>query len=322
MFQEDPSILVAWHNIGTKDRGEEIGKLHKKLKEASESEQPEIQKKLAALMQDHQGAVQSFPMLFKQKTGLDWSPPATSEAEKQAGRIELEREKQEGRIALEEAKGENWVEHKDPQFPQVKYIKNRKTGEIKQVSKVTKGMRIETADGTVIQMGGDGDLTKKTIGAIEGKQLAYRESFTRMEAIAKEFKPEYQEVGSRFAAAWTGKKAKLGMSVSKKDKTFLTKYAAYKRKAISNINLYIKEITGAQMSEKAGEKWYQGDDPVTFKAKMDDVLLYSRAAIARYDWYRAKGTLTDPEIRKLIAEDQAISLDDLVDRMRGAKEGG
>jgi hypothetical protein len=154
-----------------------------------------------------------------------------------------------------------------------------------------------------------------------------------MEAIAKEFKPEYQEVGSRLGAAWTSKKAWLGMSdqISKKDKVFLAKYAKYKRKAISNINLYIKEITGAQMSEKEadrlrlaqpdpGEKWYQGDDPITFKAKMDDVLDYSRAAIMRYDWYKAKGTLTDPEIQKMISEDRAISLDSIVERMRANEE--
>jgi hypothetical protein len=188
---------------------------------------------------------------------------------------------------------------------------------------------------TGVPRGGKGGQTKKTTAAIESKQLAYRETVSRLEGIKAKFKPEYQEIGSRLGAAWTSTKAFLGMKdrISKKDKTFLTKYAAYKRRSISNINLYIKEITGAQMSEKEadrlrlaqpdpGEKWYQGDDPITFMGKLEDAVDYSRAAISRYDWYRAKGTLTDKQIEDLVNADQAISLDDLVERMREGREGG
>jgi hypothetical protein len=58
------------------------------------------------------------------------------------------------------------------------------------------------------------------------------------------------------------------------------------------------------------------------KRQIVDAIDYTRAAIARWDWYRAKGTMTDKEIEDLVESDRAISLDDLVDRMRGAKEGG
>jgi len=64
-----------------------------------------------------------------------------------------------------------------------------------------------------------------------------------------------------------------------------------------------------------GEKWYSGDDPITFKAKMDDVLKFTRAAVARYQYYRNKG-LDDAQIKAIINDNSAISLDDLASRMK------
>jgi hypothetical protein len=107
---------------------------------------------------------------------------------------------------------------------------------------------------TGVPRGGKGGMTKKTQGEVEGKQITYREALTRLEGIERDFKPEYQEVGSRLGAKWTSIQAKLGRDVGKKDRTFLIKYAKYKREASENINRYIKEITGAQMSEKEADR--------------------------------------------------------------------
>jgi hypothetical protein len=170
-----------------------------------------------------------------------------------------------------------------------------------------------------------GSMTVKSKGDLESKITATKEQFNRVKAIAAEFKPEYQEIGSRLGAAWTGIKAKLGEGVPKEDAKFLTDFKQYQRKATENINLYIKEITGAQMSEKEadrlrlaqpdpGEKWYTGDDPITFKAKMDDVLKFSRAATARYEYYLSKG-FAPAKIQQMIKNNEAISLDDIANKM-------
>ena len=190
-----------------------------------------------------------------------------------------------------------------------------------------KGLRVTTnPDGTTtIEMGGGDDMTLKTQGAIEEKLLGGQEQFNRMKAISNEFKPEFQEIGFRFQKAWTGIQARLGQDVPEKDKSSLTEFKKYQRKAIDNINLSIKEMTGAQMSEKEadrlrlaqpdpGEKWYQGDDPITFKAKQDDVLKGARAAIARYTYYKNKD-LQDQEIRQLINTNQAVSLESIISGM-------
>lgn len=191
-----------------------------------------------------------------------------------------------------------------------------------------KGMKVYDSEGNLIldTTGGEQGLEKKTKGTIEEKLLGGHEQLSRMLAIKNEFKPEFQEVGTRLSAAWTGTKAFLGMKIPKEDKTLLTEFGKYRRKAIENINLYIKEITGAQMSEKEasrlrlampdpGEHWWQGDDPITFKAKMDDIVNIFRATIARFDYYKNKG-LSDPEIISIIKSDKAISLDDIVKRMQ------
>lgn len=188
-----------------------------------------------------------------------------------------------------------------------------------------KGISLTLPDGTTVQIGGaaGGELTAKTRGALEEKVTSGRELVARIEAITNEFKPEYQEIGTRLGAAWTGIKARLGMDISPEDTKLLSDFKKYQRKSIENINLYIKEMTGAQMSEREakrlrlampdpGESWWQGDDPITFKAKMEDVMVMTRAAVARFEHYRSEG-LSDTEIKSLINTDKAVSLEQFVD---------
>jgi hypothetical protein len=188
------------------------------------------------------------------------------------------------------------------------------------------GMKVYDKEGNlIVDTGGGPPLTKPTQGKIEDKILSGKEQIARMEAIAKEFKPEYQQTGTRLQAAWTGIKAKLGKNVSPEDAKSLTGFKQYQRKSIENINLYIKEFTGAQMSEQEasrlrlaqpdpGEHWWQGDDPITFKGKVDDVIKASRAVVARYEYYRATG-MNDAQIRDLINKNKAIPLEALMANM-------
>jgi hypothetical protein len=189
------------------------------------------------------------------------------------------------------------------------------------------GMKVYDSQGNLIVDTGGGEpaMEKKTKGAIEEKLLDGREQLARMKTIQAEYKPEYQEIGSRLSNAWTGIKAKMGKDIPKDDARKLTEWKKFQRKSIENINLYIKELTGAQMSEKEadrlrlaqpdpGENWWQGDDPITFKAKMDDIIKSARAAVARFEYYKAKG-LSDQEIKGLVSSDQAISLEMLMANM-------
>lgn len=188
------------------------------------------------------------------------------------------------------------------------------------------GMKVYDKEGNlIVDTGGGPPITKPTQNKLEDKILSGKEQIARMEAIAKEFKPEYQQIGTRLQAAWTGVKAKLGKNVSQEDAKSLTGFKQYQRKAIENINLYIKELTGAQMSEQEanrlrlaqpdpGEHWWQGDDPITFKGKVDDVIKASRASVARHAYYRASG-MNDAQIRDMINKNKAIPLEALMANM-------
>lgn len=193
-----------------------------------------------------------------------------------------------------------------------------------------KGMKIYDRDGNLlVDMSGGGttgEMTPKTKGTIEEKLLGGKEQLARMQSISSEFKPEYQEIGFRLQNTWTSIKAKFGQNVSSEDSQKLIEFKKFQRKAIENINLYIKELTGAQMSEKEagrlrlaqpdpGESWWQGDDPITFKSDMDDILKATRAAVARYEYYRTKG-LSDTQIKSIVKDNTAIPLKTLMEKMK------
>jgi hypothetical protein len=68
---------------------------------------------------------------------------------------------------------------------------------------------------------------------------------------------------------------KAGIPLSKDNRDKLEAYSTFQNDAFDNMNRYIKEITGAQMSESEADRLRkampdpQRDSPVEFKAKLD-----------------------------------------------------
>jgi len=177
---------------------------------------------------------------------------------------------------------------------------------------VPSGMKIESdgKGGFTLVTGdmavGGASMTKPTRTDIEKKLIAANEGLVRLQGIRARFKPEYQEIPTRFGVAWTGLKARFGnRDVPQNERKLLTDFSAYKRDAIANINLYIKEITGAQMSEAEadrlrlavpdpGEGIFGGDDPISFKSNMDSLFRDLEKSQARFRYYLENG-ITDVE---------------------------
>jgi hypothetical protein len=184
------------------------------------------------------------------------------------------------------------------------YANNLATNEPKHLSAPSKNMVIES-DGkggfTFSQgTGAGGGFTRGTQGAVEKKENDALAGLSRLKQIENAFDPRYLKLGTRWSSLLSAGKEKLGMNVSVADKKQLREYSAFKRKAISNLNQYIKEITGAQMSEKEAERlmkgmpnpgqgMFDGDSPTEFKAKMDDVMSELRMAAARLNYVRKHG---------------------------------
>ena len=188
--------------------------------------------------------------------------------------------------------------------------------------KPTSGMEITTADGTTIRTGvrgTPGGMQKPTAAKVEEKQLAANEGLSRISNIVKSFKPEFQEIPTKLGVAWSSLKSKMGANIPPEEKAKLQEFAAFKQDSLENINLYIKEITGAQMSEKEadrirraqpdpGDGIFGGDDPVSFKSKLVNQYKKLRMAAIRQGFYLKQG-LGDAALKQLIKNDDVVSLE-------------
>ncbi len=172
-----------------------------------------------------------------------------------------------------------------------------------------KGWEIEVdKDGNVSisQGGAPSQWGKKGRGNVEEKLFNAREGLARIQTIEDSYRPEFQQIGTRFQAAWAAGKEFLGFELDPEDKALVADYAVYKRNAIENINRYIKEITGAQMSEAEatrlrkgvpdpGDSWYTGDSPTEFNSKLKSQARQLRGAAARYQYALKNGWDMNPE---------------------------
>lgn len=135
---------------------------------------------------------------------------------------------------------------------------------------------------------------------IDEKILNTIEQSSRLADIEKQFRPEFQTVGGglkALGAKWWEKFRGQG-SLDPSTQKYMKEFAAFRQAAISNINSYIKEMTGAQMSEAEakrlrqgtpdpGEDPFSGDSPSEFQAKLADKHRMMRLAMARYNYLRS-----------------------------------
>ena len=173
------------------------------------------------------------------------------------------------------------------------------------LQKPGQGMEIEsTPDGgfTFRQGSGvGGGMQRSTKTALEKKIIGADDQLAVLDKMINDFDSEYLKKPKRLemaynnlAEAWDFK------SLSPEQKQELADYSDYGRNAIEAINMYIKEITGAQMSEKEanrlrlampdfGENWFKGDGPTKFEAKLKGAHEKIKMARARYSYSLKKG---------------------------------
>lgn len=181
--------------------------------------------------------------------------------------------------------------------------------------KPSKGLEITTKDGTTIRTGvltnQPGGLTKPVKTQVQKDMLKAGAGVERLTAIEQSFDPKYLELGTRWGAMATKWKEKAGFKPSPKEKKELENYSEFRRKSISNLNQYIREITGAQMSEgeaarlvkgmpNPGMGLFDGDSHSEFRAKMDGVVSELKRASARYHYVNKYGMeISDVPLEKM-----------------------
>lgn len=146
-------------------------------------------------------------------------------------------------------------------------------------------------------------MQKPAVNALQEKQINTIEAYSRLRSIEQSFRPEFQEIESRIGFKWNelmDSFSSTRKSLTPEQRGQLANFAAYRADALNNLNQYIKEITGAAMTNAEAERImrampnpgdgvFNGDSPTVFKAKLDAALRNSKLAIARYHYLSANG---------------------------------
>lgn len=143
--------------------------------------------------------------------------------------------------------------------------------------------------------GSDQSLQKKTLGDIEAKVVQAREGIARLGQIQSGFQRDYQTFGTRWGAMYDAFMEKSGFELTPENQQELAAFTDWRRNAVENINLHIKDITGAQMSAAEvprlkdqmpdpGTGLLDGDSPTEFQANLDSTMRSLRRAAARYTY--------------------------------------
>jgi hypothetical protein len=110
----------------------------------------------------------------------------------------------------------------------------------------------------------------------------------RLTSIGKKFKPLYQTYLGKIGAGAGDFASKIGLlkATPEKFQEYVTKFKAFQQDVNANVNLYIKEITGAQMSEAEAGRLMKAmanlqDSPQAFESKFNNSAAQLDAAIKR-----------------------------------------
>jgi hypothetical protein len=174
----------------------------------------------------------------------------------------------------------------------------------------TGSISFTTAAGDTIEIGGDGgstgpggnaQLNKTASNIVQTKAINAAEMGACTKQIMADFKPEYQTIGERLkqkGMTWAAAlDPKLLSSDQQRD---IIGFAQFKTTAIGNLNRILNELSGQAVTAtemgriatempNPGTGVFDGDDPITFKAKADTVTRNVDKALARYRYYQAVG---------------------------------
>ena len=127
---------------------------------------------------------------------------------------------------------------------------------------------------------------KVTIRKVEDSLFQNQDSLDGFMQAQTQFKPEFLQLGTQ-VKNWAFKAAEIaGFDLPEGQKEELREYTAFRQRTSSNLNAYIKAITGAQMSNPEAVRLRkdvptEDDSPTAYKEKLDKVVQRLAAVRAR-----------------------------------------
>lgn len=142
-----------------------------------------------------------------------------------------------------------------------------------------------------------GSLTKTVKGKLQQSVIDSANQLGLLTSIGETFEPEFlQFVGKTQARITELLDASGIINPSKEAKRFLARQTAFQRNSINSLNLYIKLITGAQMSNAEADRLRKGipdperDGPTKFISKYIETIRQTMAVAARANAVLRDGT--------------------------------
>ena len=197
---------------------------------------------------------------------------------------------------------------------------NQGTGEV-QTAQTQSEVSQWSAQGYEIAGESTIEPTRKVVDNLQNKIVDTQEASSRLGQIKSSLDPKFLELPFQAKMFAASKYEKLGTSLPDSVKQELQEYSTFKLNAAENLNRYIKEITGAQMSEVEAKRLMKAmpnikDSPSEFTAKFDAIVQNLEAANDRYIQTLSLGlgekTTDTPAIEKMSDEEIDMLLSRLV----------
>jgi len=212
-------------------------------------------------------------------------------------------------------------------------LKNKKTGAASAIGKLASDLRNNLINDEQYRIGleklrksgqtinvntGSPALQKPTINKLEESIKNTTEGIDRLDAIGQQFSPRFLTTPNRALMAVYNQADKWNIPLDSDSQKELAESSQFLQDSINNINLYIKYITGAQMSYQEadrlrlaapdpGEGVFGKDGPTKFKAKLDNAVKGAKLARMRAVYIRQKG-MSVKEVRDGDRDDVAFPI--------------
>jgi len=162
----------------------------------------------------------------------------------------------------------------------------------------TEATRLGVGEGQKINIY-TGQLSKPTATKVEEQQLNTGDQIARLNNIQFSYRPEFLNPKFRATQEWNTLKDKFG-TLPENEKVQLGQFSQYKQNAVQNLNLTIKDLTGASMGVQEADRIistlpnpgmgvFDGDSPTQFKAKLDNAIQQTKYSLARKQYALKNG---------------------------------
>jgi hypothetical protein len=149
-----------------------------------------------------------------------------------------------------------------------------------------------TGDNTPVAPATRNDIEKDIVNLTERR--------ARVNRIGETYKPEFQQLGTRFGMAWGTALDKLGVEIDPQTQKNMRDFQTFKSSAYNDLNSTLKELSGAAVTESEatrqlqvlpnpGEGIFDGDSPTAFESKLNESKRAINYALARKTYLLRNG---------------------------------